>query len=121
MGGRGIGLGIGGADQQVAGLGAAQRVAVVQTGSVPFDTAATTRRICDLLEDAALAGAELAVFPEATLGTYPKGLTFGAPVGRRTDAGRDEYQRYFDGAVALANFPYFYEIKRARNTDPKFD
>ncbi|WP_101651750.1 carbon-nitrogen hydrolase family protein [Brevibacterium ihuae] len=77
------------------------RVAVVQTGSVPFDTAATTRRICDLLEDAALAGAELAVFPEATLGTYPKGLTFGAPVGRRTDAGRDEYQRYFDGAVAL--------------------
>lgn len=77
------------------------RVAVVQTGSVPFDTAATTRRICDLLEDAALAGAELAVFPEAALGTYPKGLTFGAPVGRRTDAGRDEYQRYFDGAVAL--------------------
>lgn len=76
-------------------------VAVVQTGSVPFDPEATTSRICSLLEEASELGAQLAVFPEATLGTYPKGLTFGAPIGRRTDAGRDEYERYFAGAVAL--------------------
>ena len=88
------------------------RVAVVQTGSIPFDSAATTRKICGLLADAAQAGAELAVFPEATLGTYPKGLTFGAPVGRRTDAGRDEYQRYFDNAVTLDG-PELEEIAEA--------
>ncbi|GAA4395640.1 carbon-nitrogen hydrolase family protein [Brevibacterium pityocampae] len=88
------------------------RVAVVQTGSIPFDSAATTAKICSLIDDAARAGAELAVFPEATLGTYPKGLTFGAPVGRRTDAGRDEYQRYFDNAVALDG-PELEEIAEA--------
>ena len=37
---------------------------------------------------------ELVVFPGAFLGGYPKGLTFGAPVGTRTRAGREEFLRY---------------------------
>ena len=77
------------------------RVAVVQSGSVPFDAAATVKKIVRYTEEAAGDGAELVVFPEAYLGTYPKGLTFGSPVGRRTDAGRDEYLRYAEGAVTL--------------------
>lgn len=76
-------------------------VAVVQAGSVPFDAAATTEKICRLIGEAGARGAELAVFPEAMLGTYPKGLTFGAPVGRRTDEGRAQFQRYVEGAVEL--------------------
>ena len=79
----------------------ATTVAVVQTGSVPFDSAATARRVVDLIGQAAQKGARLAVFPEALLGTYPKGLTFGAPLGRRTEAGRDEYARYAAAAVTL--------------------
>jgi nitrilase len=77
------------------------RVAVVQAGSIGFDAGATVEKLIRLLDEAAAAGAELAVFPEAFIGGYPKGLTFGAPVGRRTDAGRDEYLRYARGAVAL--------------------
>ncbi len=77
------------------------KVAVVQAGSVGFDAGATTEKLVGLLEEAAAAGAVLAVFPEAFVGGYPKGLTFGAPVGRRTDAGRDEYLRYAKGAVDL--------------------
>lgn len=77
------------------------KVAVIQSGSVPFNAAATVKKATAYIEEAASQGAELVVFPEAYLGTYPKGLTFGSPVGRRTDAGRAEYLRYAEGAVTL--------------------
>jgi nitrilase len=80
----------------------AATVAVVQTGPVPFDSHATARKVAGLIAAAAERGAELAVFPEATLGTYPKGLAFGAPLGRRTEAGRDEYAQYHRASVTLA-------------------
>jgi nitrilase len=41
----------------------------------------------------------LVVFPEAFLGGYPKGLSFGAHVGSRTDEGREEFRRYYEAAV----------------------
>lgn len=77
------------------------RVAVVQAGSVPFDAGATTAKVVTQLEEAAAQGARLVVFPEAYLGTYPKGLTFGSPVGTRTAEGRAEFLRYAEGAVSL--------------------
>lgn len=76
-------------------------VAVVQAGSVPFDPGATTKKALTLLAEAAGHGASLVMFPEAFIGTYPKGLTFGSPIGRRTEEGRDEYLRYVRGAVTL--------------------
>lgn len=90
-------------------------VAVVQVGSIPFDSAATVRRVAGLVGDAAARGARLAVFPEALIGTYPKGLTFGAPLGRRTEAGRDEYARYAAAAVTLDG-EEFDVVDRARFT-----
>ena len=48
------------------------------------------------------------------------GTAFFGPVMTRIPRGV-EAGRIFDGAVALADFPYFYEIKRARTTDPQFD
>lgn len=77
------------------------KVAVAQVGSVLFDTAATLARMETLCTQAAAAGAQLIVFPEALLGGYPKGLDFGAVVGSRSDAGRAMFQRYFEAAVAL--------------------
>jgi nitrilase len=73
----------------------------VQDSSIPFDAAATAGKTCQLIAQAAARGAELVLFPEAFLGTYPKGLTFDAPIGRRLPAGRDEYLRYAEGAVEL--------------------
>lgn len=76
-------------------------VAVIQSGPIPFDSPATARKVADLIADAAGRGARLAVLPEAMIGTYPKGLTFGAPLGKRTEQGRDEYARYAAAAVSL--------------------
>jgi nitrilase len=77
------------------------RVAVVQAASVPFDPAATVSKAEGLIAECASRGVELALFPEAFVGCYPKGIGFGAVVGRRTGPGRDLYRRYFDAAVSL--------------------
>lgn len=77
------------------------KVAVVQAATVPFDSEGATDRAVELLTEAAQGGAKLAVFPEAFIGGYPKGSTYGAPVGIRTEAGRTEYLRYARGAVEV--------------------
>ncbi|PXA76214.1 disulfide bond formation protein DsbA, partial [Auritidibacter sp. NML120779] len=33
----------------------------------------------------------------------------------------EEAGKIFDGAVALAGYPYFYELKRSRDSTPRFD
>lgn len=78
-----------------------RRVAVVQAAPLLFDPAETLRRFEVLLGRAADGGAELVVFPEAFVGGYPKGVTFGATVGRRTDAGRALFARYRRAAVDI--------------------
>ena len=75
--------------------------AVVQAGSIAFDTPATITKLADLTTDARRLGADLVVFPEAFIGGYPKGHDFGAVVGERTEEGRDWYRRYFDAAITL--------------------
>jgi nitrilase len=73
--------------------------AVVQAAPVAFDVARTLDKLADLATDAARRGAKLAVFPEAFVSAYPKGLDFGARVGVRTPEGRDMFRRYFDSAI----------------------
>ena len=74
-------------------------VAAVQIGSVLFDTARTLDKAIAWLGRAADEGADLAVFPEALLGGYPKGLDFGARVGSRSQEGRAMFRRYFEAAI----------------------
>ena len=73
--------------------------AVVQSGSILFDTPKTLEKFAALASDAANAGARLIVFPEAFIGGYPKGSHFGAPVGSRSAEGRELFRRYFDTAI----------------------
>ncbi len=77
------------------------KVAVVQAGSALFDTPATLKKLERLAGDAAHSGAKLIVFPEAFVGGYPKGVTFGAHVGSRSAEGRDLFRRYFESAIAV--------------------
>ncbi|MCL5256669.1 MAG: carbon-nitrogen hydrolase family protein [Chloroflexi bacterium] len=77
------------------------RVAVVQAGSVMFGWEATVEKARRLVVEAAGQGARLILFPEAFVGGYPKGLDFGARVGSRTPEGRDDFRRYYDGAIEV--------------------
>jgi nitrilase len=77
------------------------RVAVVQAAPVAFEIEPTLERVAELAARAAAEGARLAVFPEAFVGGYPKGLDFGARVGRRTPEGREWFRRYHAGAIDI--------------------
>jgi nitrilase len=75
------------------------RVAVVQAGSVPFQSEACVDKAVRLIEEAAAAGAKVIVFPEAFITGYPKGLNYGLVVGARDPAGREEFRLYLDAAI----------------------
>jgi nitrilase len=76
-------------------------VSVVQAGSILFDTSQTLEKLARLAKEAQIAGAQIAVFPEAFVGGYPKGQQFGISLGRRTEEGRHEFQRYFESAIPI--------------------
>ncbi len=73
--------------------------AVVQAASVAFDRERTLQKTADLAADARRRGASLVVFPEAFVSGYPRGLDFGAVVGARSEAGREDFRRYWESAV----------------------
>jgi nitrilase len=75
------------------------RAAVAQAGTVLFDTPATLVRIEQLCREAAANAAQLLVLPEAILGGYPRGLSFGAVLGSRSDEGREHFRRYAAAAI----------------------
>ena len=75
------------------------RVAVVQAAPVAFDLARTLQKTKDLAADVRNRGARLALFPEAFISAYPRGLGFGATVGSRTAEGREQFRMYWDSAI----------------------
>ena len=75
--------------------------AVVQMASAPDDSLATAKTAADRLREAASHGAKLVVFPEALIGGYPKGASFGAPIGMRKPEGRSAFARYHAAAIDL--------------------
>jgi nitrilase len=77
------------------------RVAVVQAAPVVFDVDGTLDKVAKLAAAATAEGAQLAVFPEAFVSGYPRGITFGSVVGSRTAEGRDHFRRYFDASVEV--------------------
>jgi nitrilase len=73
--------------------------AVVQAAPVLFDREASVEKACRLASEAAAKGARLVLLPESFIPAYPRGLTFGAVVGSRSDQGRSLWQRYWENSV----------------------
>ncbi len=74
-------------------------VAAVQVGSKLFNFAATLDVFAQKLTTLKKQGVDLAVFPEAFFGGYPKGVDFGARVGMRNPEGRDLFVKYYNTAI----------------------
>ena len=65
--------------------------AVVQDSPEVFNLSGTIDKVEQLAKKAKNKGAELVVFPEAFVSSYPKGIDFGARVGMRSNEGRDMF------------------------------
>jgi nitrilase len=75
------------------------KAAVVQAEPVGGDTQATVVKATNLITECGRSGAQVAVFPEAFVGGYPKGASFNIFLGGRTPEGREEFKCYYDQAI----------------------
>ncbi|ERK17618.1 Plant-induced nitrilase, hydrolyses beta-cyano-L-alanine [Pantoea sp. AS-PWVM4] len=74
-------------------------VAVLQIGSAPEGKAQTLEKILSYEQQITASQARLVVMPEALLGGYPKGETFGTQLGYRLPQGRETWAEYFANAI----------------------
>jgi nitrilase len=79
------------------------KVCLVQDSPVFFNKEKTIEKIEELVKKYAAQGAQLIVFPESFIPGYPRGLTFGATVGNRTDEGRKMYAEYHKNSFDISS------------------
>lgn len=76
-------------------------VAALQIGASPSGTPATLKKIMSYESQIQESSIKLVVMPEATIGGYPKGSTFGTYLGYRTQSGRGEFANYHKNAIII--------------------
>ncbi len=93
------------------------KVGIVQDSPVFFDKAKTLEKIETLVSKYSKEGCQLIVFPESFIPGYPRGFSFGAKVGSRTDEGRRLYQEYYDNSIDLESddLRFLEEIARSHH------
>jgi len=77
------------------------KVAVVQDAPVFFDKEKTIKKVETITKQYANDGCSLIVFPESFIPGYPRGFSFGATIGSRTDKGRQHYTDYYNNSFDL--------------------
>ena len=77
------------------------KVCLIQDSPVFFDIEKTIDKVESLVKTHAKQGCELIVFPESFIPGYPRGFSFGAVVGSRTDEGRKLYADYHKNSLDL--------------------
>lgn len=77
------------------------KVCLVQDSPVFFDKEKTIKKVEGLVRKYVGEGSELIVFPESFIPGYPRGFSFGATVGNRTDEGRKMYLVYHKNSIDI--------------------
>ncbi|KAI5863124.1 carbon-nitrogen hydrolase [Durotheca rogersii] len=77
------------------------KVAAVQAATVSFNLNKSLEKLEKLVAEAAAAGVDLIVFPEAFLSGYAWRYAFDATIGAREPRGREWYAKYYESAVAV--------------------
>ncbi len=77
------------------------KVALIQTSPELFDRKATLEKVRNKVDETSAFSPGLILFPEAFVPAYPDGFTFGAPVGSRSEEGRELWLRYWENSVEI--------------------
>ena len=77
------------------------KVGVIQDYPVFFDKKKTMDKVEMLVKKYVLEGCQLLVFPESFIPGYPRGFSFGAKIGSRTEQGRKLYAEYRENSIDL--------------------
>jgi nitrilase len=77
------------------------KVCLIQDSPVFFEKEKTITKVEKITEQYAKEGCKLIVFPESYIPGYPRGFSFGAKIGSRTNDGRDLYSEYYKNSIDL--------------------
>jgi nitrilase len=88
------------------------KVGVVQATPALFDIEKTVSLVCQWIEKGASDGCELLLFPESFIPCYPRGLTFDAVIGKRTEKSREVWLDFWANSIDTAS-PYLKVISAA--------
>lgn len=93
------------------------KVCLIQDAPVFFDKEASLQKLTTLVEKYS-AEADLIVFPESFIPGYPRGFSFGAKVGRRSDEGKALYAEYVNNCIDLGGVDRkrLEELSKSNNT-----
>lgn len=94
------------------------KVGLVQDSPVFFDKSASLKKVEELVKKYSTEGCRLLVFPESFIPGYPRGLTFGTTIGKRSEEGRNMFSEYYDNSVSIKGkeVRYLEEIASKYNT-----
>ena len=84
------------------------KICLIQDSPVFFDKEKTMDKVEQLTTKYAKQGCQLVVFPESFIPGYPRGFSFGAKIGSRTNEGRNLYSEYYKNSIDIES----YDLKR---------